>query len=1355
MPIPPVTPTSETSLQTWRDLFRARQEWAVQLAASLNPYRDIIRRALEEADNIQWASSLALDNLQSHVDTLRRKHEDKSGNVRTAIQDYNNLLRDWASNLQVLARIPANDGYAFLLQGPRTPTKMTARRALSVDTMLSTFVDPDEIELAASDLAKNVRDLDARLQSLNTAMERIVQDTEDAETIIRQPESGQEESQGLQELFAAVEALTRQVKLDFEELSHPSDEKQLTSTALRRSRNHKQELLPLLRKTAEKITELAERAVFRRNARLDSSVQALHKISAVQSNLLNFQSQSGDLGKASGHFEAYDVVHRVFDLPTIYGSVLIESVRRADWIAKYKTEADRLKQDIKVENDRESRRRKKWFKKMGGLIAENPEPSISRIDISLLDADETWPLSDRRQVQTYIQALRTAQVDDAAEYLTQSLKEIDSPRTSRDRPRAFKSGSVHDAAIQPDRSSLLLPEEGDEAVKDLRLENSRLEDKLRASDSRIRKLEDLLHRQGQSNRASATNLGGKPAEPDRRAPSPGSAASPRANGPMSRRSSVSSRRLSSNQNPDEKLLVQRIVGLEADLRAERDATQRLQREAQIDRRASEESRDRLSEAESTKKDLLANLDAQRQEHEDERQLLEDELHKLKIRLEEVEDELDRVVGSRDHHATTTDAVIAQLHADLDRLRMESSQQMSRLHEQEEALRTDMKAECDRAQRCVEAQDAAEQESRKLEEQLKSHMETEAEYRSSLQAAHLHLSPAGAAPEDLRRLISAIETLAEGMAIHTRSTDEAAQLAISEKKAVEDELEETQNQLSSLQENFHSSEARAATLQAALRQQLDIAREEKQVQTRFMGHEKASVDVDDGKHPSPSTDITVEPREPVGTAISTPQKLEEESSAWTDKTSSLDSQTAHLREQLRVSGDRAQDLSRRLAASSDRMVRMLEQSGFSLVRHDDRVTIERSSKINASSVLSPEGPNSTRSLPAPASLPPSALAPVDPGLVHWTAEPEAAVLEEKFSQFISTLSLVDTDAAAEMITKRHKDVETLARKYQKDCRAYREKAHRWHSEAQDKIAYRSFKEGDLALFLPTRNQATRPWAAFNVGAPHYFLREQDAHRLQTRDWLLARIGKVEERVVDLSKSLANGQTYAGPLHNGGIKSNDESSVAAVDRRSINTDASDHTSMKSVDEENPFELSDGLRWYLIDATEEKPGSVPVLTPGLGKSTVAATNVDARGSIRLTKDGKPKPRDANSGGGNGMGGGSGGGTGNGGHGSSAPMATKTLSKSLDNHSRRSSSASRRGQAASPSRAPSSTGPPPPPKTSAAQPASPKTNERGSQHKNKDDPSDGRVGGGGKADDGTADGDANAGAMYEPVRRDLLHSD
>lgn len=154
--------------------------------------------------------------------------------------------------------------------------------------------------------------------------------------------------------------------------------------------------------------------------------------------------------------------------------------------------------------------------------------------------------------------------------------------------------------------------------------------------------------------------------------------------------------------------------------------------------------------------------------------------------------------------------------------------------------------------------------------------------------------------------------------------------------------------------------------------------------------------------------------------------------------------------------------------------------------------------------------------------------------------------DKYTRYLGRI-VIDLDAFSQSITNRVRDAEKYAKKWQKEARAYRDKSKKATFESETKIAFRNFKDGDLALFLPTNNG--RPWAAFNVNAPHFFLRENDAHRLGGgRDWLLARITKVEERTVDL-----------------GSHPND------------------------IEDHNPFDLADGLRWYYLDAAEEKPSTI----------------------------------------------------------------------------------------------------------------------------------------------------------------------
>ena len=69
--------------------------------------------------------------------------------------------------------------------------------------------------------------------------------------------------------------------------------------------------------------------------------------------------------------------------------------------------------------------------------------------------------------------------------------------------------------------------------------------------------------------------------------------------------------------------------------------------------------------------------------------------------------------------------------------------------------------------------------------------------------------------------------------------------------------------------------------------------------------------------------------------------------------------------------------------------------------------------------------------------------------------------------LEALRAFDHDQFLEAVNKAAQTI----RKWQKQCKEYRERA-------KGKISFRDFARGDLALFLPTRNSVSKPWAAFN-------------------------------------------------------------------------------------------------------------------------------------------------------------------------------------------------------------------------------------------------------------------------------------
>lgn len=1165
----------------------ARRTWALDVAERCAPMNNAIQEHSDRADNIYRGVGVALENLKAHVGSLEHRFQEAQAWANDLLKEQMTVLEGWQRTLSKLENIPARKDFTFLGR-PSTPKKGKDHS----NGTLQDFVDIEEVRQAGPHASAASQHFARRIQDIEKVVSDIAQDTQNL-LVEARPEHGDTVEGLLQE----VETLAKKISSDYEHvLGLPNNTKTLSNIS-RMALGHTKNILPSLREIAFEFQAALEQAVRRRNAATKAAVKHMRTISSIESRLAEVQSQIVSLDVEGDSFE---ILYSVFHMPFIYGSVLIEAIRRREWSEKMKADSLTLAEEMAVFRDEEQRRRKKWLKSMGDFLSLSDD-STPGIEVNLQGHELQWPDVARKEVELYIDELKANGMSGVVEQLSQMYRELDSPtRQQKRRAKAFKQGSVFDMG----RSSLLI--RGDDMVQSLKDEKSKLEDKLKSSESRIRKLEDLLHRQSQIGRPVSGNFG---------LDIPSSPASPRPD-PFSRRSSISSRRMSTNQSPEEKALVQRIVALEAELVAERDTVQRLQKEAHMERQS---STDKMQEVQSTKKDLIDNLEARQREFEDERRFLESEAKKLKLRAEEAEEELDRVMDSREHERQESDERIQHLEAEIETVRAQTAEEVSNISEQMERIKSDYasqkkKSDALNGQVLAEKEEADKLRTRmvELEKQVEELEKRERESVSALHAAHVQLSPGGSVPDDFSKLVKAIEVLSEGLAIHAKTTEEKNSEAATELDLLKEKLAQLETEAEGLKKQSGSREAELTQLKNELsseRSRLSVAKAELVEEQAQLQHLRSKFAAGETGSEVLRERVAEEERKVASLSERLSQlecksrAAEEELSVWRRRGEGLTESEKRAVSRLTTRGERAQQVSRQLYAQTEKVGRMLEHLGFTLVRQDGNITVQRSSKVNSSSGvgegLVASGVTSARP---------------DPQLVTWVQTEDLDEEAARFSSFMESLTKFDVEIFGDAVVKRVKDIETLARKWQKEARGYRDKYHRTQSEAHDKIAYRSFKEGDLALFLPTRNQTIRSWAAFNVGAPHYFLREQDVHKLSSRDWLLARISKVEERVVDLSKSMNNFNP---------------------DRRSIG-EVSDGASL---DDENPFELSDGLRWYLLDAQEEKPGAPS--TPGLGKSTVASAHVDAKGSIRLK-----------SGGGN---------------------VAKTLTRSLD--SRRNSSNSKKG--------------------------------------------------------------------------------
>ena len=1126
-----------------------------------------------EQATIEKGTQIAVGNHDSHIRGLEQKYQAAKEWFDGVEKEAGDNLRRLDADYGQLDSIPAKVGFAqFLAKELRsTQAAQSARRASPSRTAsLQEFLDVEAVKKATG-TSKRVREsFGKRMSGMSTQLEKIGADYNELLSAVGQSQSRSlvDDSEEPVRLYNEIDAVAKKVESDFEHVMGLEVSSKSVAQVSKMALLHTRNFLPAIHEYSVEMSDLVRRAVEQKNLAVKNAVESMQGIAAIESAISSLNAELEQISIPQEGVAAFELISLVGRLPYVYGTLLVEAVRRREWTERIEKDTSSLAEEMATFQEEEERRRKRWLKPIADVInLDAVQGGLLGFEMNVQPEKNIWPQVAREDLQDYLRILQGLEGQNSeAEALSQAIKDLDRPTKQQiKRAKNFKMGSVHEPAFGKGSQ---LTVRGDDELRVLKEVNLKLEDELKGSKSRVRRLEDLLHRQ---NHVSRLSIGGAP--PSFGLQSPGDpstpavdAASPKPYEELSRRSSVSSRRFSTNQGQDDK---RRVVRLEQELAAEKEARASLEKEAQARKDEDAEQQRRFEEAMSTKNNIMENMKAQQREFAGERRSLEEEIQAYKGRIEDAEDELDRVLGSRDHERTGVDARIQELVTELERTREKAAEQSSQANERIVSLQAD----------------------------LANTRAIQTKQLDSLTTAFRHLSPDTNVPGDHSTLIAQLEDLAARSFNHQKDLEQAVAIAKSENENTHARAEEQEKELkahiskhekevASVREQLESEKAKVASITAELEEERGHLHH---LRTKFAEGETGSealrkrVDEEEAK---------------VG-------RLQIDLAEKSSHANSLDVEIMRLEKKLRRQEEfdssrtqqrtlRAKELSQRLYEQHERLIRLLEALGFVITHEDGEMVLQRASKLGNSTVMSDTNGGLSRSTTTPSPTPLKRFLEDigDLSFLQWTESTNPEEEDKRYKELTDKLNLFNLETFSEAVAKRMRDMEHTARKWQKEARAYRDKSHRFQAEAHEKIAYRSFKEGDLALFLPTRNNAHRPWAAFNVGAPHFFLREQDSHRLHGKEWLVARISKVEERVVDLSKTL------------------DSAPRASLDGRSIAS-----SNAVSFEDDNPFELSDGLRWYLLDATEEKamaPG-----TPGIkGVVTVKSSMETGQGQMQLAK-------------------------------------------------------------------------------------------------------------------------------------------
>ena len=1191
----PDTISNQNDLQAWQNLFRVRNSWASGLLKGCESRARQAERWQDQQAVIERSLGVAVASLQLHIKNLEQKYAAAETWSEDVLQEQDTQARSWEGDLESLQRISAKSEFTRFIQ-PMNPSLRRLSQQGNVTT-LQGFVDVTSIKKAANGAESLMTDFAQKVVNIREELTTAKNDNDELLRAVDQIGASVESntSEPVQ-LLEEIEMVVKKMSSDLDHVQKLPQNHQSISQASKMALLHTRNYLPNLNDYCSEMNQLVLRSQQQRMSASELTLEHMRTLSRIESTLAPLYQDIKTLEAPRDEQQHFATLNTVSRLPSVYGALLVESVRRREWVAKMKRDAGTLQEKVATYQEEEDKRRKKWIRSIEDVVKpEALRSSVLGIEISLQNEGGSWPMVTRDELHEHLNNLAAVygQIE-LTEEMDQAIKDLDKPtRKQIKHAKAFKNGSMHEAAFGD--TSLFL--RGDEQHKTLRETNARLEEELKGQKSRVRKLEDLLHRQTHIGRAGTGDMftPQSSATADRNV-TPPVGTTPHPSDGFAR----IHQRQTSVPGVEDKRLAKRVVDLEAELRtAQEEVTSRKNSDLEVQKQ--------VEEAMSTKKDLMENMEAQQREFATERRNLERELAEAKERIEEIEGEVERLVGSRDDERNGIDAKVAAFEEENARLKEDASGHAARAATAQDA-RSALERKLEIAENGRREADVLVQNMRLEQEQRQ---EVESEQMQLLATAFNHLSPNEEAHSGFAALSSALEELSRRSAAHTKDLEEAVAFAKSENESLWSSNERQKNELATaserqseiedqvrqVQDRLDSEQARSKSLEQQLGQEQEQLR---MLRTNFADGETGSEVLrqrvaDEEARAGKLSSNLAEANSHINSLDVELMRLQKKHKAYS---ATAESSAARLEKRA----EHAKDVSQRLFTQNSRLSRLLERLGLAISYQDDAMVVERASKMGAStSMIDPHSHlNRTISMTSPPPTRKSSAADdtSDLSILRW---PDAQTVEDEnvhFEAYLQQVSRFNVETFSDAVVKRLRDFEYTARKYNKEAKesskradAYKERSLKLKTEGHTKIAVKDFKEGDLALFLPTRGQNKGAWAAFNVGCPHYFLAEREGMRLASRDYIVARINKIEQKVVDLSKPPADGRSL------------DETSDAAP----------------SIEDDNPFDLSDGLTWWMVHATEERGAGGAPATPGLGKSTVAAANVDARGSIRIKRNNK----------------------------------------------------------------------------------------------------------------------------------------
>ncbi|KAK9446583.1 uncharacterized protein V1518DRAFT_398553 [Limtongia smithiae] len=669
------------------EMFEARAAWASALLTRAESLSSSLATTMAEIQVIRRSVHVAIAHLSQHLANIEKSFKDVIAVAVEIAHEYG--MTGWDASLARLDEIEVIDAFG----GGR----------------LSAWVDAEKIKAIQNDFDdQHIRD---RVRDIKFVSDKV---TSESEALSHEIAASDEAKlagafEGAPGILEDLQAVVAKIGKDAEYIADlPKTPASMRSIA-RMATLHQREYLPNISAAVGELWEYNRLAQSRKSTAQISSLRQLHTLSLVQSRASPIRPDIASLERELEMSQACITMLRQMDaLPITYGSLLIELVRRAEWNERLRAVSSEVAEDFAGWREDETKRRTKWLKRFGasldllqqgsvtGSLAggsvyglRNTSASMYAVELNLVQSRDTesLPTVSRAELYAYVDALRkVCGAEAAAAEVQEMLSRLDpsgSSTSSQERPR--RSGARErmftKTTLADSRGSAFDHEETpSERMRALEQDNRNLVEKVKAYESRVRRLEDLLYQQRVSRSPSpgAAPPGALPVMTPLHVQPPGVSrhhSAPEAAEHHTRRqqqqqqqqhsyggssmgsSGMKSPTMRAESTGTSPVTTSALSHSAQDLRQE---VQQLRTTLGWEKERVSRVRLQLDETEHVKQDLLANLTQQEMEFQVERRALNAEISGLKARIYAMEEEEEAAEAER----AEREAVIAELEAAL-------------------------------------------------------------------------------------------------------------------------------------------------------------------------------------------------------------------------------------------------------------------------------------------------------------------------------------------------------------------------------------------------------------------------------------------------------------------------------------------------------------------------------------------------------------------------------------------------------------------------------------------------------------------------------------------------------------------